>query len=72
MTGEARLLLCIVDRVDRETPQHWVAPVYVAQRFTGQPTLVEPEKHAEWGWFRLDRLPVSRRIGIDPFATIWN
>ena len=50
-------LLCAVDQIDRDAAEHWVALVYLAQRFMGVPTLVEPEKHLAWGWFPLDQLP---------------
>lgn len=54
---EAVELLCVVDQIDPKKPEHWVAPVYLARQFSREPTLVEPEKHAEWGWFPLSRLP---------------
>lgn len=50
-------LLCVVDLIDRGDGHHWISPVYVAQGFTGEPTLMEPHKHAAFGWFKLHELP---------------
>ena len=36
---------------------HYVAPVFEAHIASGSPKLLEPEKHAEFGWFDLARLP---------------
>lgn len=50
-------LLCVVDHFEEELQQHWISPVYLAETPVGEPRLVEPEKHAGIGWFRLDALP---------------
>ena len=50
-------LLCVIDQIDPHKQEHWVAPVYVTGQFEGTPRLVEPEKHAAFGWFALDALP---------------
>jgi 8-oxo-dGTP diphosphatase len=50
-------LLCFVDQIDRTAGTHWVAPVYLIERFTGTPVNVEPEKHGGLEWFALDALP---------------
>ncbi len=50
-------LLCVVDLIDADGPEHWVAPVYLATQFKGDPHLVEPEKHSDFGWFALQDLP---------------
>jgi ADP-ribose pyrophosphatase YjhB (NUDIX family) len=50
-------LLCVVDQIDSARGEHWVAPVYVARDFTGEPRICEPEKHSDLGWFALDSLP---------------
>lgn len=50
-------LLCVIDQIDPDQHVHWVAPVYVTDHFGGTPSLVEPEKHAAFGWFALDALP---------------
>lgn len=50
-------LLCVVDHFEEELQQHWISPVYLAETPEGEPRLVDPEKHAGIGWFRLDALP---------------
>lgn len=50
-------LLTAVDQIDPQAPAHWVALVYLTEAFTGQPRLMEPEKHLDFGWFSLDDLP---------------
>ena len=50
-------LLCVVDLIDADGAEHWVAPVYLATKFEGTPRLVEPEKHSDFGWFALHDLP---------------
>lgn len=50
-------LLCVADHIAPNEAEHWVAPVYLVRQFDGVPELMEPEKHAAWGWFALDRLP---------------
>jgi hypothetical protein len=34
-----------------------VSLIYVTRDFTGEPTLTEPDKLSEIGWFALDDLP---------------
>jgi 8-oxo-dGTP diphosphatase len=48
---QADRLLCFVDQIDREAGAHWVSPVYLAERFEGEPAIQEPHKHADLGWF---------------------
>jgi 8-oxo-dGTP diphosphatase len=50
-------LLCVVDMIDQEHGEHWVAPVYVADRFVGEPRIMEPLKHTGLDWFALNALP---------------
>ncbi|MFC3071070.1 NUDIX domain-containing protein [Phenylobacterium soli] len=52
---KALSLLCVVDHMADD--QHWVAPTFLAEDFDGEPKILEPEKHAEFGWFALDDLP---------------
>jgi ADP-ribose pyrophosphatase YjhB (NUDIX family) len=52
-------LLCVVDHIDRASGQHWVAPVYLATSFIGEPTLIEPAKHGGLAWFPLDAVPAA-------------
>lgn len=53
----ALALLCVVDQIDAQHGEHWLAPVYLAETFEGQVRNVEPEKHSDVAWFALDSLP---------------
>lgn len=57
-------LICVTDQIYVDTPEHWVAPVYLAQSFTGRPVLMEPEKHEGLDWFSLDALPSPLAVGV--------
>ncbi|MGY3260822.1 NUDIX hydrolase [Pseudomonas chlororaphis] len=50
-------LLCVVDQIDPENKEHWVAPVYTSSEFDGVPHLVEADKHSDMGWFSLGSIP---------------
>ncbi|UCJ17697.1 NUDIX domain-containing protein [Pseudomonas sp. MM211] len=50
-------LLCVVDQIDAQRGEHWLAPVYLADAFEGEVRNVEPEKHGDIGWFAMDSLP---------------
>lgn len=50
-------LACIAETIDGGDGRHWVAPVYDARIVSGEPEILEPEKHGGWGWFALDALP---------------
>ena len=50
-------LLCVVDHIDREAGEHWVAPVYLATSCLGEPHNQEPAKCGGIGWFDLDDPP---------------
>lgn len=54
---EAMRLLCVVDQIDVAGDEHWVAPVYLVTSSSGEPRIVEPDKHAALGWFPLTGLP---------------
>ncbi|MEO9969081.1 MAG: NUDIX domain-containing protein [Hyphomonadaceae bacterium] len=41
----------MTETIDGGDGRHWVAPVYHAQIVSGEPRLMEPEKHGGWGWF---------------------
>lgn len=40
-----------------EEKQHWLSLNYLAKITNGEPKNLEPEKHEEMKWFRLDDLP---------------
>ncbi len=61
--GDLRLL-CVTDQIHTETPEHWVAPTYLAESFTGEPVLLEPEKHEGLDWFALDALPSPLSMAV--------
>ena len=50
-------LLCVVDQIDPQCQEHWVAPVYLTSAPEMAPCNLEPEKHSQIAWFELDRLP---------------
>lgn len=54
---EVTRLACIAETIDKGDSRHWVAPVYEAEIISGDPRIMEPEKHGGWGWFELDDLP---------------
>ncbi|MFY7853734.1 MAG: NUDIX domain-containing protein [Brevundimonas sp.] len=49
--------LCLAEEIILADGQHWVSLIYVTRDFTGEPTLTEPDKLSEIGWFALDDLP---------------
>lgn len=55
-------LLCVTDQIYEA--EHWVAPTYLAETFTGEPTLLEPEKHEGLDWFALDALPSPLSMAV--------
>ena len=54
---ELTRLACIAETIDRGDGRHWVAPVYEARIVSGEPRIMEPEKHGGWGWFAFDDMP---------------
>ena len=61
--GELRLL-CVTDQINPGTPEHWVAPTYLAESFSGEPVNLEPEKHEGLDWFALDALPSPLAVAV--------
>lgn len=50
-------LLNITDHILPEEKQHWVVPSFICKIIEGVPTIREPEKCAEIGWFEVDAAP---------------
>lgn len=55
----AKSLLCVADQIDRDRGTHWFAPIYLVCEFTGDPSIVEPDKHGGMAWFPLNDAPSS-------------
>lgn len=51
VTIEVGELLDVVDHILPEEGQHWVSPTYLCRILDGTPSIREPEKCAEIGWF---------------------
>ncbi|MET3779905.1 ADP-ribose pyrophosphatase YjhB (NUDIX family) [Brevundimonas sp. 1080] len=49
--------LCLAEEIILADGQHWVSLIYVTRDFTGEPSLTEPDKLSDIGWFALDDLP---------------
>ncbi|UIK07376.1 NUDIX domain-containing protein [Neorhizobium galegae] len=43
--------LCVAEEIIKADGQHWVSLIYVTRDFTGEPSLTEPDKLSEIGWF---------------------
>ncbi len=49
--------LCVTEQIIEEDGQHWISHIYVTDDFEGEPSVMEPEKLPEFGWFDIDDLP---------------
>ncbi|MBW6419888.1 NUDIX domain-containing protein [Rhizobium sp. XQZ8] len=49
--------LCMAEEIIEADRQHWISMIYVTRDFTGEPTLTEPDKLSDIGWFDLKDLP---------------
>lgn len=49
--------LCHSEYIDTEEQHHWVSLIFVARDTRGEPTLTEPDKLSDIGWFYPDNLP---------------
>lgn len=69
---EAPKFLCLTDQIDVAAGTHWLAPVYLVDRYEGEPRVMEPDKHVAIGWFPLDDLPapltVATRMVLEALA----
>jgi ADP-ribose pyrophosphatase YjhB (NUDIX family) len=52
-----RRLLCVVDQIDADRGEHWVAPVYLVEDAEGEPAIRERDALADCGWFAPDAMP---------------
>lgn len=50
-------LVDVVDHILPQEHQHWVSPTFICEITTGVPTIREPEKCTEIGWFDVDQVP---------------
>jgi len=54
--GEIRFL-SFTDSIMKDDGQHWISLNYCAKIIKGEPKNLEPHKHDEIKWFKLDNLP---------------
>lgn len=52
-------LAYLVNYIDIQKGQHWLAPVYEAEIQSGYPTIQEPQALSSWSWFSIGKLPVN-------------
>ncbi len=50
-------LLCTTEQIIEADRQHWVSMIYVCTDFKGEPSLTEPDKLSDFGWFGRNELP---------------
>jgi|TARA_R100001129_G_scaffold156880_1_gene120195 8-oxo-dGTP diphosphatase len=62
-------LACIAETIDKGDGKHWVAPVYSARIVSGEPRVMEPQKHGGWGWYALDNLPDALTTPVRDYLT---
>lgn len=51
----------ILERVEEEKV-HWITPSYLCRVISGVAKIMEPTKHTEIGWFKLNELPDNLTI----------
>ncbi len=54
---EVRELLDVVNHLIPAEKQHWVSPTFLCRVKSGAPSIREPHKCDEIGWFTLDEIP---------------
>lgn len=55
-------LLDVVDHIIPDEKQHWVSPTFLCRFVSGEPSIREPHKCDEIGWFKLDEIPEGLTI----------
>ncbi|WP_320201510.1 NUDIX domain-containing protein [Agrobacterium sp. rho-13.3] len=49
--------LCISEQIIPADGQHWLSLIYVTDDVQGEPSLTEPDKLSDMGWFDIDEAP---------------
>ncbi|CAN7295769.1 NUDIX domain-containing protein [Rhizobium rhizogenes] len=49
--------LCATEVINDADEQHWISLIYVTKDFSGEASLVEPDKLSDFGWFGRNELP---------------
>lgn len=49
--------LCLTEQIVEADRHHWVSLIYITRDFAGEPSLMEPDKLSEFGWFGRNDLP---------------
>jgi len=52
-------LLDVVDHILPDEGQHWVSPSFICEIESGEPTILEPEKCSNIGWFDPNDMPAD-------------
>jgi 8-oxo-dGTP diphosphatase len=55
-------LLDVVDHILPDEGQHWVSPTFLCTISAGEPSIREPEKCSEIGWFLLEEVPAALTV----------
>jgi hypothetical protein len=67
-------LVDVVDHILPQEHQHWVSPTYICKITSGQPSIKEPEKCTEIGWFHIDQIPNEltkvTRINLEHYSQL--
>ena len=50
-------LLDVVDHILPLEGQHWISPTFIGKIVKGEPTILEPGKCSDIGWFSVDEVP---------------
>ncbi len=69
---EVMELLDVVDHIIPAERQHWISPTFLCRPKSGTPSIREPHKCTEIGWFTLDAIPegqltIASRKSLESF-----
>jgi mutator protein MutT len=56
---EVGQLVDVADHILAEEGQHWVSPTFRGRIVSGEPSIQEPGKCSEIGWFSVEQVPVE-------------